>query len=231
MHSINNRWGGWLDFVFSSGGWLDRNDAQIQTFQPPQDIHASPLPLNTDEGLSSEDVTLQKLLTTVTELVREVRGLKEEFHSFRTSCKCGLNKQPLPEPFKLPITSQEELNFAETTLRSVDARKAMVSRLSLVGGTTLSVRVRRMLRTTLSNELASQLNWAGKIVREEAKQKRAFKDTNLCKIMYDSLKRQIGTDASEYMFAAVVKTWLRYAPDRIGGSGRRNIEAHQTETN
>ncbi|XP_077380844.1 uncharacterized protein LOC144020836 isoform X5 [Festucalex cinctus] len=169
------------------------DDAQIQTFQPPQDIHASPLPLNTDEGLSSEDVTLQKLLTTVTEL--------------------------------------EELNFAETTLRSVDARKAMVSRLSLVGGTTLSVRVRRMLRTTLSNELASQLNWAGKIVREEAKQKRAFKDTNLCKIMYDSLKRQIGTDASEYMFAAVVKTWLRYAPDRIGGSGRRNIEAHQTETN
>ncbi|XP_057702423.1 uncharacterized protein LOC130922003 isoform X6 [Corythoichthys intestinalis] len=175
-----------------------------------------------------KDVTLQKLLQTVTELVKEVKELKEDFHSFYLSSKCGQNSQePLPDPFNLPITSQEELDFAEAKLQSIDARKAMVSRLSLVGGTTLEVRVRWMLRTTLSNELASQLNWAGKMAKVEAKQKRAFKDTNLCKIIYDSLKRQMGMEASEYEFAAVVKKWLRYAPDRVGGKGRS--ESCQTE--
>ncbi|XP_057702424.1 uncharacterized protein LOC130922003 isoform X7 [Corythoichthys intestinalis] len=125
------------------------------------------------------------------------------------------------------LQQKEELDFAEAKLQSIDARKAMVSRLSLVGGTTLEVRVRWMLRTTLSNELASQLNWAGKMAKVEAKQKRAFKDTNLCKIIYDSLKRQMGMEASEYEFAAVVKKWLRYAPDRVGGKGRS--ESCQTE--
>ncbi|XP_057702419.1 uncharacterized protein LOC130922003 isoform X2 [Corythoichthys intestinalis] len=221
------------------------HDAKTQTFQSPEVILASPLPKNTHVGLSSEvpiattpqnkvamqllkDVTLQKLLQTVTELVKEVKELKEDFHSFYLSSKCGQNSQePLPDPFNLPITSQEELDFAEAKLQSIDARKAMVSRLSLVGGTTLEVRVRWMLRTTLSNELASQLNWAGKMAKVEAKQKRAFKDTNLCKIIYDSLKRQMGMEASEYEFAAVVKKWLRYAPDRVGGKGRS--ESCQTE--
>ena len=51
------------------------------------------------------------------------------------------------------------------------------ARLAIIGGTTLEVRVRRMMANLLTNELASGLNWAGKKQgKEQAKQKRPFKD-------------------------------------------------------
>lgn len=39
-----------------------------------------------------------------------------------------------------------------------------------------------MLSCALTNELASSLNWAGKMVKKQSRQKRAFKDTflNMC---------------------------------------------------
>lgn len=44
--------------------------------------------------------------------------------------------------------------------------------------------VRRILSLLLTNEVASGLNWAGKKLKEEKKQKRAFRDTKLCKCIY-----------------------------------------------
>ena len=58
------------------------------------------------------------------------------------------------------------------------------ARLAIIGGTTLEVRVRRMMANLLTNELASGLNWAGKKQgKEQAKQKRPFKDLALCRSM------------------------------------------------
>jgi len=41
----------------------------------------------------------------------------------------------------------------------------------------LEMMVCHMLSCALTNELASSINWAGKMVKEQSRQKKAFKDT------------------------------------------------------
>ena len=58
-----------------------------------------------------------------------------------------------------------------------------MTRLTEVGGNSFDSRVRRIMSWMMTNEVASGLNWAGKKLKE-GKQKRAFKDTKLCKCIY-----------------------------------------------
>ncbi|KAA0702699.1 hypothetical protein E1301_Tti011214 [Triplophysa tibetana] len=116
-----------------------------------------------------------------------------------------------------------EFEEAEWILQSEDVRRVMVGRFAIVGGPSVEARIRRMLGCTLSNELASQMNWAGKKVKDEQKQKTAFKDTRLMMCMFDALQQQMRaekTEASEYTFTVTVQKWLRYAPERLGGIAR-----------
>ncbi|XP_045884549.1 uncharacterized protein LOC123956422 isoform X2 [Micropterus dolomieu] len=124
----------------------------------------------------------------------------------------------------LPLHTMEELDRAEATLQSQEAKKTVVSHFAIIGGTTLEVRVRRMLSCALTNELASGLNWAGKKLKDQTKQKKAFKEMVLCRCMFDALTQQIGAGATEFAFAQVVQKWLRYPPDRMGGAGRQTPE-------
>ncbi|XP_031584839.1 uncharacterized protein LOC116311768 isoform X6 [Oreochromis aureus] len=166
------------------------------------------------------DAAFQKLITMVTELTREVRDLREEFRAFRQSC----SSEPVDAgilPLDLPLHNMDELNNAEATLQLPEANKTMVRRFSLIGGTTLEVRVRRILAYAITNELASGLNWTGRKNKDQTKQKRAFKETVLCKCIFDGLTQQVGVNAvSEFAFTQAVQKWLRYAPDRMGGAGR-----------
>ncbi|KAM4580372.1 uncharacterized protein PAE49_005248 [Odontesthes bonariensis] len=99
----------------------------------------------------------------------------------------------------------------------------MVALFTVIGGTTLEIRVRRMLAYSMTNELASGLNWAGKKIKDADKQKRPFKEMALCKCMFDALTQRLSS-ASIYEFAQAVQKGLRYAPDRAGGSGRRPLQ-------
>lgn len=72
---------------------------------------------------------MQKLLTAVTELSKEVKDLREEFRQFRQSCRCGQSEsvvQPLSEPLELPFHTMEALAHAEETLLNGTNRQAMV---------------------------------------------------------------------------------------------------------
>lgn len=72
---------------------------------------------------------MQKLLTAVTELSKEVKDLREEFRQFRQSCRCGQSEsvvQPLSEPLELPFHTMEALDHAEETLLNGTNRQAMV---------------------------------------------------------------------------------------------------------
>ncbi|KAK7130328.1 hypothetical protein R3I93_019836 [Phoxinus phoxinus] len=114
----------------------------------------------------------------------------------------------------------EELENAEVILQSQEARKAMVACFTVIGGTTLEIRVRRMLAYSMTNKLASGLNWAGKKNKDVGKQKWPFKEMALCKCMFDALTQRL-TTTNTYDFAQAVQKWLRYAPDRAGGAGRQ----------
>ncbi|KAK3523600.1 hypothetical protein QTP70_002714 [Hemibagrus guttatus] len=74
-----------------------------------------------------EDVALQKLIGTVTELVKEVKELREECQEFfRQSLP---SKQPLlPLPVSVPLHNTEELETAEEILQSSEARQMMCQR-------------------------------------------------------------------------------------------------------
>nr|XP_040024112.1 uncharacterized protein LOC120812326 isoform X2 [Gasterosteus aculeatus aculeatus] len=70
-------------------------------------------PMNLLQRPSPEDVAMQKLLTAVTELSKEVKDLREEFRQFRQSCKCGQSEsvgRPLAEPLELPLRTMEALD-------------------------------------------------------------------------------------------------------------------------
>ncbi|KTG02817.1 hypothetical protein cypCar_00032492 [Cyprinus carpio] len=78
--------------------------------------------------LALKDVAMQKLLTAVTELSKEVKDLREEFRQFRQSCRCGQSEsvvQPLSEPLELPFHTMEALAHAEETLLNGTNRQAM----------------------------------------------------------------------------------------------------------
>lgn len=71
---------------------------------------------------SPQDVALQKLIGTVTELVKEVKELREECQEFfRQSLP---SKKPLP--VSVPLHNSDELESAEEILASSEARTIMV---------------------------------------------------------------------------------------------------------
>lgn len=72
---------------------------------------------------------MQKLLTAVTELSKEVKDLHEEFRQFHQSCRCGQSESvgwPLAEPLELPLHTMEALDRAEETLLNGTNDQAMV---------------------------------------------------------------------------------------------------------
>uniref|UniRef100_A0AAZ1XEZ7 DUF4806 domain-containing protein n=1 Tax=Oreochromis aureus TaxID=47969 RepID=A0AAZ1XEZ7_OREAU len=198
------------------------NDTPLQSPQHAEyDVEAFPIDDSRDSVRPLlQDATAQKMLTMLSDLTRSVNELREEVRAIRsTGSNESLDAGVLP--LDLPLNSIEELNHAEAALTSQEAIKAMVRRFALIGGTTLEVRVRRVMAYAITNELASLLNWAGKKTKDHTKQKRAFKDTALCRCIFDGLTQQIGANSmSEFLFAQAVQKWLRYAPDRLGGAGR-----------
>lgn len=116
----------------------------------------------------------------------------------------------------LPVRTMEQLDDMEKHLEDTGAQQKMVSHLSRMGGATVDDAVRRLMQAVLSFAVGSELNWVGR------GQKRSFRNTRLQGVLFRALKRTpVGKEATHHQFADVVKKWLRFAPYRQGGSGRR----------
>lgn len=116
----------------------------------------------------------------------------------------------------LPVRTLEQLDAMETQLEDPGTEKRMVSYLSRLGGATVDDAVRRLLKAVLSFAVGSELNWVGR------GQKRSFKNTRVQGVLFCALKRTpVGKEATYHQYADVVKRWLRFAPFRQGGTGRR----------
>ncbi|MCJ8730512.1 hypothetical protein PDJAM_G00185370 [Pangasius djambal] len=116
----------------------------------------------------------------------------------------------------LPLQTMEQLDETERYLENDGAQKRMVSHLSRMGGATVDDAVRRLMQAVLSFSVGSELNWVGR------GQKRSFRNTRLQGVLFRALKKTpVGKEATHHQFADVVKKWLRFAPFRQGGSGRR----------
>ncbi|XP_023281571.1 uncharacterized protein LOC111669488 isoform X1 [Seriola lalandi dorsalis] len=116
----------------------------------------------------------------------------------------------------LPLRTLEQLDEMERRLEEPGIQKKMVSFLSRMGGATIDDAVRRLMQAVLSFAVGSELNWVGR------GQKRSFRNTRLQGVLFRALKRTpVGKEATHHQYADVVKKWLRFAPFRQGGSGRR----------
>ncbi|KAJ8014126.1 hypothetical protein DPEC_G00037020 [Dallia pectoralis] len=119
----------------------------------------------------------------------------------------------------IPLRTMEQLNNTERHLEDSEAQRRMVSHLSRMGGATVDDAVRRLMQAVLSFAVGSELNWVGR------GQKRSFRNTRLQGVLFRALKRTpVGKEATHHQFADVVKKWLRFAPFRQGGSGRRHYK-------
>ncbi|XP_040905453.1 uncharacterized protein si:dkey-187a12.4 isoform X2 [Toxotes jaculatrix] len=116
----------------------------------------------------------------------------------------------------LPLRTLEQLDEIERRLEEPGTQKRMVSYLSRMGGATVDDAVRRLMQAVLSFAVGSELNWVGR------GQKRSFRNTRLQGVLFRALKRTpVGKEATHHQYADVVKKWLRFAPFRQGGTGRR----------
>ncbi|XP_041954209.1 uncharacterized protein LOC121713566 [Alosa sapidissima] len=116
---------------------------------------------------------------------------------------------------ELPITNEEDFNEAEALLKTEAVRQKMIARLAMVGGTSSTCRIRRMLAAALTNGLACKFSWAGKAYKH-SEAKLPFRDTSLQDCMFVA-SRQCDRKLTQQTFSDIVKNWLRYAPWRAGG--------------
>ncbi|KAG5281641.1 hypothetical protein AALO_G00047120 [Alosa alosa] len=120
-----------------------------------------------------------------------------------------------PFPVQLPITNEEDFNEAEALLKTEAVRQKMIARLAMVGGTSSTCMIRRMLAAALTNGLACKFSWAGKAYKH-SEAKLPFRDTCLQDCMFVA-SRQCDRKLTQQTFSDIVKNWLRYAPWRAGG--------------
>ncbi|KAI4812903.1 hypothetical protein KUCAC02_024265 [Chaenocephalus aceratus] len=120
----------------------------------------------------------------------------------------------------LPLRTLEQLDEMERQLEEAGSQKRMVSYLSRMGGATVDDAVRRLMQSVLTFAVGSELNWVGR------GRKRSFRNTRLQGVLFCALKRTpVGKEATHHQYADVVKKWLRFAPFRQGGGGRRCYRA------
>ncbi|XP_076842501.1 uncharacterized protein LOC143487067 isoform X3 [Brachyhypopomus gauderio] len=100
-------------------------------------------------------------------LQKDVREIKQWFGTQNESV------ESLGAALCLPLKTVEDFEEAERQLQTEAVHRKTVSKFAAVGGGTPETTIRRILQSSLTNELACQFNWAGKGC------KMPFKDTIL----------------------------------------------------
>ncbi|XP_016381573.1 uncharacterized protein LOC107718844 [Sinocyclocheilus rhinocerous] len=170
-----------------------------------------------DASSTSETAAHKQILSLLIEIKEEQQRQWEVLKDLQARIHgqvCEEEDEPLD--VDLPLRTMEQLDETEQHLEDTEAQKRMVSHLSRMGGATVDDAVRRLMHAVLSFSVGSELNWVGR------GQKRSFRNTRLQGVLFRALKRTpVGKEATHHQFADVVKKWLRFAPFRQRGSGRR----------
>ncbi|XP_076126729.1 uncharacterized protein LOC143106341 [Alosa pseudoharengus] len=121
--------------------------------------------------------------------------------------------------FEFPLQNINDIRKMEDRLSDKETRRSLVKHLMSLGGTTTKDIIYRIMRETISNDLAKKFNWMGR------GQKSPFSVLHLAKVIIDAAKKQ-GTTLMEA--EEKIKTWLKYSGDRNGGRKRRSEKERQT---
>uniref|UniRef100_A0A673YC31 Uncharacterized LOC115201467 n=1 Tax=Salmo trutta TaxID=8032 RepID=A0A673YC31_SALTR len=117
----------------------------------------------------------------------------------------------------LPLKDQQSLQSLETDLQGADFKLKLINHLSLVGGCDVKDVVWRLMRHTISNALAKNMNWRG-VNRKISLGSLRLRDVLIAVVRKNPLTSQ----ASESDVESVMKKWLQLAAYREGGRRRRD---------
>ncbi|XP_076018159.1 uncharacterized protein LOC143009941 [Genypterus blacodes] len=212
-----------------------RRSGEVSKAEPPTgtvtragELHASGH--STDDKLmssSTENAAQRKIISLLVEIKEEqqrqwvvLRDLQTRILGQASNKEEEEEEEVEAVDLNLPLRTLEQLDNMEKQLEEPATQKRMVSFLSRMGGATVDDAVRRLMQAVLSFAVGSELNWVGR------GQKRSFRVTRLQAILFRALKRTpVGREATHHQYADVVKKWLRFAPFRQGGGGRRCYRA------
>lgn len=109
---------------------------------------------------------------------------------------------------KLPAETIENLHSLDNEVKDDKAKLTeLVSYLSSLGGDGVVTRTNRILKSLMTNSLASQLNFKGR-------NKQAFSIFKLKEIINEVVKSKVKT-AETYDIETAIKNWLKHAPQRL----------------
>eukprot|EP00063_Salmo_salar_P060531 XP_014035366.1 PREDICTED: uncharacterized protein LOC106589651 isoform X2 [Salmo salar] len=117
----------------------------------------------------------------------------------------------------LPLKDQQSLQSLETDLQGADFKLKLINHLSLVGGCDVKDVVWRLMRHTISNALAKNMNWRG-VNRKISLGGLRLRDVLIAVVR----KNPLTSKASESDVESVMKKWLQLAAYREGGRRRRD---------
>uniref|UniRef100_A0A667YTF4 DUF4806 domain-containing protein n=1 Tax=Myripristis murdjan TaxID=586833 RepID=A0A667YTF4_9TELE len=119
----------------------------------------------------------------------------------------------------LPVRDREGLLNLEVKLQDADIRSKLVSSF-LVGGFDIKDTVWRIMKQTITNNLAKHTNWRG------INGKMAMSSLQLKNVVIAAVRKNpLTAKASEHEIELWIKRWLQLAADREGGRKRRALHA------
>ncbi|KAM7303425.1 uncharacterized protein ISCGN_013383 [Ixodes scapularis] len=146
---------------------------------------------------------LLKLKTDVTEIKARIQALQE---SERRAPAHNSSFPPAETP-AFPLPNKDDVAALESRIVEGGYRQTLVERLSKIGGDTTREAAVRVLRATLTDELASQYSWFG------AKGKVQFGTLQLASVLYDAV---IATGAiTKKDFQVTTMGWMKHARQRV----------------
>ncbi|XP_039541171.1 uncharacterized protein LOC120488615 [Pimephales promelas] len=164
--------------------------------QPPTQGKRCPYPM-------PEKKFQRKVMQMLVEMREDIRSLKKrDVENFEAS-----QVQQVP--------TVEALNLLDGSLDSLEEKQKLINTLSKVGGVHLKDNVKRVMEKLMTNEVMSNFNMKG------GKGKLAFTKLRLFTVVTESVQRTTGE--TEANIAAAVTFCLKYAPDRVGGGGRKKV--------
>ncbi|WAR11985.1 hypothetical protein MAR_026165, partial [Mya arenaria] len=162
--------------------------------------------------------------TAVTQILRVYETMREENREIkrmmqRVLSRSATDDQPLqlPENISFPICCPEQMEAFGELLGDQTKLSSVVRYLSMFGGADVRETVDRLMKETMSNQLAREYNMKG------LKGKKKFRSLQILNVLYKCVQRNGPTrNATRKDVEMEVSKWLAGARDRDGGRKARN---------
>ncbi|XP_048828365.1 uncharacterized protein LOC125705993 [Brienomyrus brachyistius] len=181
-------------------GWANSFTQQQSLQQPPR----------VWSNQTSSEALIREVLTKQEMILEQQTFILRLLQARQNTQDCEI------EEGLLPVHDIEALQNVEVQLSNGEFKERLMNHLSLIGGCDIKDAVWRLMRKTISNSLARNMNWKG------LNGKTSFAALRLKDVMIAAVRKNpLMSKATDHDVESVMKRWLQLALDREGGRKRR----------